>query len=67
MADKVDVQVTGKSEAEIAYMLMRDIMSVEKKNAYQGGSSGEAASRDYLLQTFSACMLAVKQPGYYSG
>lgn len=63
MADKLDVEVTGKSQAEIAYKLMEDVMRVENRNLYHNGT-GEVADRDYILKTFSECMYSVVNPGY---
>jgi hypothetical protein len=59
MADKIDVQVTGKSEAEIAYMLFRDVAVVEGKSLHQGVN---AADRAYIIKTFAECMAVVKYP-----
>lgn len=65
MADKVDVQVTGKSNAEIAYLLMQDVMRVEKRDLHHNGS-GEPADREYILKVFSDCMYAIMNPSYRS-
>jgi len=65
MADKLDVQVTGKSEAEIAYQLFQTIAAAERTSLYPADDGRKVADRDYIIKTFSACMLAVKQPGYY--
>lgn len=66
MADKLDVQVTGKSEAEIALALFQIVAGVERKLLYASDDGRrDAADREYILETFSACMMAVKQPSYH--
>lgn len=63
MADKLDVQVTGKSNSEVAYQLMLDVMRVERRDLHHNGS-GNPADRDYILQTFSDCMHSIVNPTY---
>lgn len=65
MVDRLDVQVTGKSEAEIAYQLLQHVASVEDVGLFKNSSGSKTADRDYIIKTFAACMMAVKQPSYY--
>ena len=66
MAETTEVKLSGVSSEDAALRLLHMVMAVEKKSTSGHPSDGfTTADRDYLLKTFSACMMAVKQPSYY--
>lgn len=65
MADAPIVHIGENSPEKIAYMLMERIADLEGKSLYRRSDSRETADRDYILSTYSECLLAAKQ-GYFS-
>lgn len=66
MKDSLDVQVTGKSEAEIAYQLFLHVVKVENVSLFPNDNGKKVADRDYITKAFAECMIAVTQPTYYT-
>lgn len=60
MADETTF-VNGKSREEIAYMLMRDIASLENRGMYANHDS--PADRKWILNTMADCVRATKGQG----
>jgi hypothetical protein len=62
MADKTSVVHIGENSPEhVAYRLLQDVMSIERKAAQQGdlASGWTTADRKWLLDSYSECLQAV--------
>jgi hypothetical protein len=67
MSDGAPVVYVGENSPEqIAYRLMLDIASVERK-VLHSNSGGEftSADRKWILDTFAQCMNVVRSSGYH--
>ena len=64
MADQPVVHIGENSPEHVAYQLMLQISFVEGKVLHgKPGGKKETASRQWILDTFSECMIAVRAPG----
>ncbi len=63
MADQPVVHIGENSPEHVAYQLMLQISSAEGK-VFHGNPGGkkEIASRQWILDTFAECMVAVRAP-----
>ena len=61
MANESVVHVSENSPEHVAYKLMS---LIARSDGYTLSGMGEAPPREWLLKTFSACLLVVKSPNY---
>ena len=65
MADEGIVQIAENTPEQVAHKLMHEIAAVERVSFYpsRGLISGQKlADRNWILTTYSACLLAVRNP-----
>lgn len=61
MADQAVVHIGENSPEEVAYKLFREIARSEKMNVMGlGASATNAASRDWILDTYAECIATVR-------
>lgn len=61
MADAPVVHIGENSPEKIAYMLMERIADLEGRSLFRRSDARENADREYILSTYSECLLAAKQ------
>lgn len=64
MADTAVVHIGENSPEQVAFKLMNEIASVEKKSMHASPSNGwTTADRKWILDTYAECLKAVQAPG----
>lgn len=64
MAEKAAIQVRDNCPEGVAYQLLQDIASVERKSLHGGDLEiyWTRAGRKWILDTYAECILAVRMP-----
>jgi hypothetical protein len=63
MADTPIIHMSENSPEQVAYKLLREIASIEKKKAFGAANATDEVGRKWLLDTYAECLLAVRSPG----
>lgn len=61
MSDKSVIHMGENSPEQVAYKLMGQLA---RTDGYTLGGMGEAPPREWIIKTFSACLMAIRAPGY---
>lgn len=61
MTDTSAADNGGASAEQIAYLLLRNVAHVERKQIEKNGV-GEMADRKYVLDAYAECLMAVRRP-----
>jgi hypothetical protein len=62
MPDAPIIHVSENSPEQVAYKLLREIASIEKKKAFGASNATDDVGRKWLLDTYAECLLAVRLP-----
>jgi len=62
MSDPTIIHMSENSPEQVAYKLLREIASLEKKKAFGARDATEEVGRKWLLDTYAECLLAVRSP-----